>query len=220
MIESVLFNTLVIWKLVERKHQHILNVARAIFQSQLPFCFCSYVVKHAVHLINRTSTLLLHDKSPYQMVYNEIPNLSHIKKIGCLDFSTTSSVQRIKLSSRARKCVFLGYKYGVKSFTLFYMNRKNIFVTRDVIFYENHFPFYKDNIDTNLDTHDVFNNLLPSISDNDIVLPTSISDIVSSVSENVLQSSLPATGSSTPLYLIDIDVLQHQHSNPQPSSTT
>jgi len=83
------------------------------------------------HLINRTHTPLLHDKSPYQMVYNEIPHLSHMKIFGCLAFATTTSVQRTKLSSRARKCVFLGYKDRVKGFNLFYMNRKNIFVRHD-----------------------------------------------------------------------------------------
>jgi len=98
------------------------------------------------------------------------------------------------------------------------MNQKNIFVTRDVIFNENHFPYYKDNIDTDLDTHDIFKHLLPSIFDNDILMPTSVSDIVPSVSETVLPSSIPATDSSTPLNLIDIDALQHQHSDPQPSS--
>jgi len=109
-------------------------------------------------------------------------------------------------------------------------------LSRDVIFYESHFPFYKDNIDTNLDTHDKFKHLLLSISNNDIVVPTSISDIVPSIFDNdivvpicisdiiplvsktVLPSSFPTTDSSTPLYLIDIDVLQHQRYNPQPAS--
>jgi len=88
-----------------------------------------------------------------------------------------------------KKCVFLDYKDEVKGFTLFYINQKNIFVTCNVIFYENHFPFYKHNIYTNLDTHDVFKHLLPSICDNDIVVPISVSDI-SSVSETVLPSVL------------------------------
>jgi len=141
-----------------------LNVAHAlIFQSHLPICFCSYVVKHSVHLINRTPAPLLHDKSPYQMVYNDIPDLSDINFFGCLAFTITSSVQRTKLSSRVRKCVFLGYKDGVKGFTLFDTKRKNIFMTCDVTFYENHFPFYKDNVDTNLDRHDIFKHLLSSI---------------------------------------------------------
>jgi len=143
------------------------------------------------------------------MVYNDIPDLSHIKSFGCLTFASTSNVQRTKLSSRARKCVFLGYKDGAKGFSLFDMNQKNIFVTRDVIFYENHFPFYKDNIDTNLDTHDTFKHLLPSIFYNDTVVFTSVTDIIPPVSETVLPSSLPATDSSTPLHLIDINVSQH-----------
>jgi len=47
-----------------------------------------------------------------------------------------------------------------------------------------------DNIDTNFDTHDIFKHLLPSISDNNIVVATSIRDIVS---ETVLPYSFPAT---------------------------
>jgi len=51
---------------VERKHQHILNVARALlFQSKLPNIFWSYAVLHLVFLINRISTPLLKHKSPY-----------------------------------------------------------------------------------------------------------------------------------------------------------
>jgi len=146
------------------------------------------------------------------MVYNEIPDLS---QFGCLVFATTSNVQRRKLGCRAIKCVFLSYKDGIKGFTLFDMNQKNIFVTRNVIFYENNFSFYKDIIDTNLDTHDVFKHLFPSIFDNDIVVPTPVSDIVFEI---VLPSNIPTSDSSKPLHLLDIDVLQHQHSDPQPLS--
>ncbi|KAK7333877.1 hypothetical protein VNO80_30657 [Phaseolus coccineus] len=60
--------------------------------------------------------------------------------------------------------------------------------------------------------------IVPSVSENDIVVPTSVSDIVPSVSETVLPSNLSATDSSTPFHLTNIDVLQHQYSDPQPSS--
>ncbi|MCH79569.1 hypothetical protein A2U01_0000320 [Trifolium medium] len=39
----------------------------------------SHTVGHAVHLINRLPTPFLSQKSPYQMLYNQLPDLSHIK---------------------------------------------------------------------------------------------------------------------------------------------
>jgi len=50
--------------IVERRHQHILDVSRALmFQSKLPKKFWSYVVLHAVYLINRIPTMILNNKS-------------------------------------------------------------------------------------------------------------------------------------------------------------
>lgn len=52
---------------VERKHQHILNVGRGralLFQSKFPKSK-SYVVLHAVFLVNRVTTPLLKHQSPF-----------------------------------------------------------------------------------------------------------------------------------------------------------
>jgi len=65
---------------VERKHQHILNVAKALlFQSKLPPTFWSYAVLHVVFLINRVSTPLHHNQSPYLVLHNKLPSIDLFK---------------------------------------------------------------------------------------------------------------------------------------------
>lgn len=104
---------------VERRHQHILNVSRALmFQSKLPKKFWSYVVLHVVYLINRISTKILNNKSSYEVLYNEVPDLSTLKVFGCLSYASTLLVNRYKFDPRVKKCAFLGFKSGIKSFVL------------------------------------------------------------------------------------------------------
>ena len=38
-------------------------------------------------------------------------------------------------------CVFVGYPHGQKGWKLFYLDNKTYFVSRDVNFFENEFPF-------------------------------------------------------------------------------
>jgi len=45
------------------------------------------------------------------------------------------------LDSRSLKCVFLGYKSGTKGYVLYDLHSKSIFVTKNVIFHENIFPY-------------------------------------------------------------------------------
>jgi len=69
--------------IVERKHRHLLNVARALlFQSNVPARFWSDCVLTAVYLINRTPSLVLNGRTPYELVYGFEPFLGHLKLFG------------------------------------------------------------------------------------------------------------------------------------------
>jgi hypothetical protein len=128
---------------VERKHQHILNVGRVLlFQSKLPKHFWSYALLHDVYIINRVVTPLLQNKSPYLLLHDKSPDIDHLKVFGSLCYASTLPLHRTKLDPRARKCIFLGYKPGMKGVVLYDMNDKRIFVSRDVVHHEHILPYH------------------------------------------------------------------------------
>ncbi|KAL2940785.1 Retrovirus-related Pol polyprotein from transposon TNT 1-94 [Bienertia sinuspersici] len=127
---------------VERKHRHILEVARALrFQAHLPIEFWGECVQAAIHLINRTPTRILHGKSPYEVLFGSPPILNNLRVFGCLCYVHNKPNQRDKFASRSRKCVFLGYPYGKKGWKVFDLDTHEIFISRDVRFHEDVFPF-------------------------------------------------------------------------------
>lgn len=132
--------------IVEGKHQHILVVTKALlFKAELPNCYWTYDAAHAVHIINRLPTRFLNQKSPYIMLHNTILDLSSMIVFGSLCYVSTLQHNRKKLDPRARKCIYLGVKSGVKGYLVYDLKNREIFLSRDVIFYERHFPYKAQN---------------------------------------------------------------------------
>ena len=87
--------------IVERKHQHLLNVTRSLlFQSNLPSIFWSYVLVHFAVLVNCMPTSFLHNKTPYENLYGTTYDIDSLKVFGCLCFSSTLTRNRKKLDPR------------------------------------------------------------------------------------------------------------------------
>jgi len=70
-------------RVVECKHRHILTVVRfLLYGSNLSIHFWGDCVLTAVYLINRLLSSIMLDKTPFQLLYNQVPFTTHV-------FSTT-----------------------------------------------------------------------------------------------------------------------------------
>ena len=94
-------------------------MARAlIFQSHIRCQFWSYAIKHVVHLINCVPSPTNWNKTPFEILYVQIPDFQTLKVFGCMAYASTYVANRHKFDPRSRRGVFLGFQNGTKGYVL------------------------------------------------------------------------------------------------------
>lgn len=159
---------------VERKHKHLLETARALyFQSNVPNFFWGDCILCAAYIINRLPLQCLNNISPYQKMFGKPPNTNHMKSFGCLCFVSTLKQGRTKFQPRATPCIFIGYPYGQKAYKVYDIKNQKVLVSRDIVFHEKHYPYHlKDNNPSPFATFYLPSSTTPNLSYEDTFIPT------------------------------------------------
>ena len=105
---------------VERKHQDLLNVTRALlFQANLTKCFWSYAFTQVAFIINKIPSKTLNITRSYKCLHHKPVDLTILKVFASLCFASILQHHRTKLDSRATKCIYLGQGPRTKGYALF-----------------------------------------------------------------------------------------------------
>ncbi|GJY06414.1 copia protein, partial [Tanacetum coccineum] len=119
---------------VERKHRHLLDTARAIrLHANLPIKFWGDCVLAATYLINKMPMEILEWKSPYEKLFGKPPLYDHLRVIGCLCYVAVTTPRKDKFDNKGIKCVLLGYPLNQKGYKLIILRQKK-FLTAGMLF--------------------------------------------------------------------------------------
>jgi len=129
---------------VERKHRHLIDTTLALLtDSHLPQKYWDEACLTSCYLINRMPTPLLHHQSPFEKLFHTPPDYNFLKIFGCACYPNLRPYNSHKFSPRSKECVFLGYSQNHKGYKCLHLESDRMYISRDVIFHEDRFPFSK-----------------------------------------------------------------------------
>lgn len=144
-------------------------------------------------------TTVLQNKSSFELLYKVVPELSHLRVLGCSCYPLLKPYNISKLQPKTFRCLFLGYAPHYKGYICYHLETKTTYISRHVMFNVLEFPFSS----------------LPIYPKSKVIAPTPLLDtaplptpnlqnvLVSSVSNSKVQTSsrsrdTPSTGSQSP----------------------
>jgi transposase InsO family protein len=121
----------------ERRNRTLLDMVRSMMSNiTLPKMFWEHALETVALTINKVSSKSV-EKTPYELWFGKVPNMSYLKIWGCEVFIKRPTSD--KLGPKADKCFFVGYPKETKRYYFYYQSENKIIVARHGIFWRKSF---------------------------------------------------------------------------------
>jgi len=125
----------------ERTVQTLVGSARAMLQhSGMSKGFWGEAIRTSVHVLNRSPRKGLDWKTPYEVLFGRIPEVSYLRVFGCRAWVHTHKDQKKKWDPTSKPMVFVGYELGSRAYRLWNPASRSIVISASVRFDETQFP--------------------------------------------------------------------------------
>jgi hypothetical protein len=126
----------------ERKHRHIVEMGLTLLaHATMPLKYWDQTFLTTTHLFNRTPTKILDYDTTIHRLLGATPDYTNMCTFGCVCWPNFRPYNRHKLQFRSICCAFLGYSNIHKGYKCLDISSGRMYISRDVIFDENIFPF-------------------------------------------------------------------------------
>ncbi|KAK1618233.1 hypothetical protein QYE76_023750 [Lolium multiflorum] len=122
---------------VERKNRTIIEMARTMLSEfNSPHNFWGEAISTAVHYSNRLFLRPLHNKTPYELLTGNKPNVMYIRVFGCKCLVKNNKGKLGKFETRTIEGIFVGYAENSHAYRYYNRSTGTIEVSCDVVFLE------------------------------------------------------------------------------------
>ena len=122
---------------IERNNKTIVEATRSMLHSRdLPLSLWTEAASTAVFIWNRTVSRQRSDTTPYEQMFNQVPDVSYFRAFGSDAYLHIPKNHRTKLDVKSTKLIFVGYDQKRRAYRLWHPHTKQVSVAVDVVIHE------------------------------------------------------------------------------------
>jgi hypothetical protein len=129
----------------------------------MPLKFWDEAFQTATYLINRLPSKIINDSSLLERLFHRTPDYTFLCTFGCVCWPHLHPYNSRKVEFGSKQCIFLGYSDMHKGYKCLEVSTSRVYISRDVIFDEEVFPFATLHPNAGAHLHSEINRLHPTL---------------------------------------------------------